>query len=121
MATSPNLSAASLSMLLVAGLSSFALAGAASAEDAPPVEAVSVEVQLADLDLSDRTGAAIALSRIEKAAREVCREAAPRSQIAPRSFHECRRETVQRTIATWDAQTRMFAKLAAETDGATRP
>lgn len=120
MATSPNLLTALAPMTLAVGLSVFALVCTAPpAEAEPPAEAVSVEVQLGDLDVTNAAGAEAALARIERAAREVCREAAPRSLLDPRAVHECRRETVARTLSQQDGDERMLAGLS-DADGSAR-
>lgn len=97
MTTSPN----AFSSLIAAGALFFLGAGAPAAAEAPapPEVQVSVEVSLADLDLGSEAGARVAMGRIKSAARAVCRDAAPRSLLAPRARHECERETVAETIA----------------------
>ena len=109
MKISPN----AFSSLIAAGAIAFLGAGAPAAAEAHagPQERVTVEVSVADLDLSSEAGARVALGRIKSAAREVCRDAAPRSLLAPRTRHECEREAVANTIAELGGDRPMLAAL----------
>lgn len=109
MSISPN----ALSSLIAASALAILGAGFPAAAETPagPQERVSVEVSVADLDLSSEAGARVAVGRIKSAAREVCRDAAPRSLLAPRARHECERLTVAKTIAEIGGDRPMLAAL----------
>ena len=85
-----------------------ALGLAASAQAAPrhaasEPEIVSERVSLADLDLNRQAGAAAALSRIRGAARRVCGDEPSRwATTAVALYHGCRRDAVDRAVATLD-------------------
>lgn len=110
MKTSPN---AFASLIAAGALVVFGAAAPAAAE-APPLSegSVSVEVSLVDLDLGSQAGAAVAVGRIKAAAREVCKDAAPRSVLAPRAVHECERDTVARTVREIGGDRQMLAALS---------
>ena len=68
------------------------LAPAALAQD------VSMPVAYGDLDMSKAASGQVLLHRIEVAARKVCDQATPRSQLKPHATAACRRETVDSTV-----------------------
>ena len=60
---------------------------------------VSMRVAYGDLDMSKPAAGAVLLKRIEVAARKVCDQATPRSQLKPHASAICRRETVKSTVS----------------------
>lgn len=106
-----------LPFLLGATLMGLAPASGAAADTPISQDRASIDVSLADLDLSREPDARIAVDRIERAARKVCRSVASRSVLAPRAVHDCQRETLARTIEEIGGDRPMLAELVEETSG----
>jgi UrcA family protein len=90
----------SCKFLIVAGAALAALGVAAGSEAAPPGETVSIVVKTADLDLSTKPGAFVALGRIKGAAIEIC-GGEPGIRLLGRrvEFNSCVAAIVNQTVA----------------------
>jgi UrcA family protein len=94
-------------MKIVSILSGFALLGSLSAAAIPAhawdIEQVSTKVFLGDLDLSTNTGGQEAMSRIHRAARNVCNPGTDLKEFdSRRQYDECVSQAEERAVASLD-------------------
>jgi UrcA family protein len=94
-------------MKIVSILSGFALLGSLSAIAIPAhawdTRTVSTKVFLGDIDLSTNTGAQDAISRIHRAARNVCDPGTDLKDFdSRRQYDQCVREAEERAVASLD-------------------
>lgn len=86
-----------MSRTLKIAIAAFALSLTAAPALAQAKDA-SIRVAYGDIDVSKPAGGAVLLKRIEVAARKVCDQATPRTQLKPHAAAVCRRETVESTV-----------------------
>jgi len=66
-------------------------------------------VEYGDLDLSVASDGAVLLARLEGAARRVCDDATPRTQLKPHAVADCTNQTVEGLVRQLDIKTLTLA------------
>ncbi len=94
-------------MKIISILTGFALLGSLSAvavaAHASDVEQVSATVHLGDLNLATNDGAQTAMSRIQRAAREICGPGPDMREFdSTRQFKQCVEQAVDRAVTSLD-------------------